>query len=132
MKAAEINGTMHGIWPHLYSKMNMRRKMFRTLWNTRSFVTAYWAYGTNHTYGRIACEGKLHCNDPAHWVYASPWKNVLQWLYLKITDKVLWVIYKLFWSRIIREQFGYSDGYGIWKEKKQEPVRMVTDNSSLP
>jgi radical SAM superfamily enzyme YgiQ (UPF0313 family) len=129
MKAGEITDTMHRIWPHLYSKMNMRRKMFRTLWNTRSFVTAYRVYGTNHVYGRIACEGNLLCDEPSHWVYASPWKNGLQWLYLKFTDKVIWVIYKLFWSRMIKEQYGYSNGYGIWKEKKQEPLSPFTGNS---
>ena len=52
----ELESGMHEIWHNLYNKEAMRRKMFRTLWNTRSFTTAYWTYATNHNYGRMFLE----------------------------------------------------------------------------
>jgi radical SAM superfamily enzyme YgiQ (UPF0313 family) len=118
MTVEEINSTMHQVWPYIYSKFNMRRKMFRTLWNTKRFTTAYWAYGTNHNYGRMVCEGIQLKGGLTSWVYSSTLKNILQWLYLRFTDKVIWLMYKLYWTSIIKEHYGYKDGYGILKRGK--------------
>ncbi|MCX6245557.1 MAG: radical SAM protein [Bacteroidetes bacterium] len=98
MSQDEIESTMHEVWLNLYNKETMRRKMFRTLWNTKSFMTAYWAYASNHNYGRICLEGVPESN-----VAGSGWKNFKHRLYLKFTDKVIWLIYQLVWTRMIRK-----------------------------
>lgn len=120
MTADEINSSMNQVWPYIYSKFNMRRKMFRTLWNTKRFTTAYWAYGTNHNYGRMTCEGLHLQGGITSWVYSSTWKNIMQWLYLKITDKIIWLMYQLYWYKIIREHYGYHDGHGILKSGRED------------
>ncbi len=52
----EMDETMRDIWMSFYNKVTMRRKMFRTLWNTKSFRTAYYTYAASHNYGRIFLE----------------------------------------------------------------------------
>jgi radical SAM superfamily enzyme YgiQ (UPF0313 family) len=101
LNSGEIDSTMRGIWLKLYNKEAMRRKMFRTLWNTKSFTTAYWTYATNHNYGRMFLEG-IDINDPDIVSSGYAWKNLKRKLYLKFTDKVIWLIYQLFWTRMIK------------------------------
>jgi radical SAM superfamily enzyme YgiQ (UPF0313 family) len=98
LKIEEIEATMREIWVNLYNKVAMRRKMFRTLWNTKSFMTAYWAYACNHNYGRIVLE-----NVPARVMAGSSWMNFKRWLYLKYTDIVLWMIYQVVWNKRIKK-----------------------------
>lgn len=100
MTPGEIESAMHEIWLSLYNKEAMRRKMFRTLWNTKSFTTAYWAYATNHNYGRMFFEdiAQTHPNQ----VNANlEWKNRKRSLYLKFTDMVLILIYQFNWKKMI-------------------------------
>jgi hypothetical protein len=66
----------------------------------------------------MVCEGIQIKGGLTNWVYSSTWKNILQWLYLKFTDKVIWLMYKLYWTNIIKEHYGYKDGYGILKRSK--------------
>ena len=102
MSTAEIDSTMREIWINLYSKEAMRRKMFSTLWATKSFTTAYWAYATNHNYGRMLLEGAI-LKKPGDPSRGFSWKNLKRVLYLKITNVVLWFIYQLFWNRMLRK-----------------------------
>ena len=111
MKMGEIESTMHLIWLNLYNKAAMRKKMFRTLWNTRSFMTAYWAYSCNCNYGRMFLEG-VAVDDPDIVISGSSWKKFKRRLYLKFTDKLLWLIYHLFWTRMINQLYGISDKSG--------------------
>jgi radical SAM superfamily enzyme YgiQ (UPF0313 family) len=98
---SEIDSAMHEIWLSLYNKKVMRRKLFRTLWNTRSFVTAYWSYHGIHNYGRIYLENTFL--DHPHLIdYNFEWKNRNRSFFLKSTDKILWLIYRLSWHRIRR------------------------------
>ncbi len=101
MTIGEIDTTMQDIWTNLYDKVAMRRKMFRTLWNTKSFTTAYWAYATNHNYGRMLVDGIYEpgLNNP---VSASSVTNFKRILYLKCTDKIIWLIYQLVWTRMLK------------------------------
>jgi radical SAM superfamily enzyme YgiQ (UPF0313 family) len=101
MSPEDIESTMHEIWPDLYNKETMRRKMFRTLWNTRSFMTAYWSYASNHNYGRMFFEN-FSVTDPNGLNSNFEWKNHKRTLYLKMTDKVIWLLYQLFWTRMIK------------------------------
>ncbi|MCX6247522.1 MAG: radical SAM protein [Bacteroidetes bacterium] len=105
IKIDELESTMHEIWINLYNKEAMRRKMFRTLWNTKSFMTAYWGYACNCNYARMFLEG-VSVNNPNLPVSGSAWKRFKHRLYMKFTDKVLWVIYQLFWTRIINQLYG--------------------------
>jgi radical SAM superfamily enzyme YgiQ (UPF0313 family) len=100
MNHAELESTMNEVYLRLYDKEEMRKKMFRTLWNTKSFMTAYWVYASNHNYGRVCLEGVS--DDPHNGHPGSSWKRIKRKLYLRFTDKVLWFIYQLVWSRIIR------------------------------
>jgi hypothetical protein len=54
------NMRLINFWMSLFNKEAMRRKMFRTLWNTKSFKTAYFAYAANHSYGRMFLEDVFH------------------------------------------------------------------------
>jgi len=98
MIPAEIEKTVHDIWVDLFNKETMRRKMFKTLWNTKSFTTAYWAYASNHNYARVCLEGV-----PDSRVSGSRWRKVRHRFYLKFTDKVIWLIYQLFWTKRIKK-----------------------------
>jgi radical SAM superfamily enzyme YgiQ (UPF0313 family) len=101
MKREEIESSMHQIWMSLFNKEAMRRKMFRTLWNTKSFKTAYFAYAGNHSYGRMFLEDVFHTH-PDGVDTNFEWKNRKRTLYLKITDKVLWLFYQLSWRHIVK------------------------------
>ena len=101
----EMDETMHGIWMSLYNKETMRRKMFRTLWNTKSFRTAYYTYATSHNYGRMFLE-RFFNTDPNGVNDKFEWKNRKRSQYLKITDKVIWLFYQLSWGKITRHSEG--------------------------
>ncbi|MCX6245558.1 MAG: radical SAM protein [Bacteroidetes bacterium] len=98
IKPEEMENAVYEIWLNIYDKAAMRRKMFRTLWNTKSFLTAYWAYAANHNYARINLEGV-----PRPSVSGSAWRVFRNKFYLKFTDMVLWIIYQLVWTRMIRK-----------------------------
>jgi len=83
----------------------MRRKMFRTFWNTKSFRTAYWAYAANHNYGRMFLENIFE-TDPNGVDKNFEWKNRKRPLYLWFTDKVIWLFYQLAWHRMVKRFTG--------------------------
>jgi radical SAM superfamily enzyme YgiQ (UPF0313 family) len=101
----ELNDIMREIWMSLYNKETMRRKMFRTLWNTKSFRTAYYTYATSHNYGRMFLE-RFFKTDPNGVNDKFEWKNRKRTFYLKITDKVIWVFYQLAWNRMVKRFSG--------------------------
>ncbi|MEI7898238.1 MAG: radical SAM protein [bacterium] len=105
MNPAELESAMREIWLSLYNKEAMRRKMFRTLWNTRSFMTAYWAYASNYNYGRMFFEN-ISDSHPDAVDSNFEWKNRKRTIYLKITDKVIWLIYQLTWSEMLKRLSG--------------------------
>jgi radical SAM superfamily enzyme YgiQ (UPF0313 family) len=105
MKREEIESSMHQIWMSLFNKETMRRKMFRTLWNTKSFKTAYFAYAGNHSYGRMFLEDVFHTHPDGVDINFE-WKNRKRTLYLKITDKILWLFYQLSWRHIVKHFAG--------------------------
>ncbi|MEI7727499.1 MAG: radical SAM protein [Bacteroidota bacterium] len=105
MSIGEIESTMHEIWLSLYNKETMRRKMFRTLWNTKSFMTAYWSYASNHNYGRMFFEN-ISVTHPNGVKSNLEWKNRKRTMYLKITDMVVWLIYQLAWTKMIKRLSG--------------------------
>jgi hypothetical protein len=74
--------------------------MFRTLWNTKSFSTAYWTYATGHNYGRMFLERYItkgdEVNEKLEWIHRP------RSFYLKITDRIIWLIYQLAWQRMIK------------------------------
>jgi radical SAM superfamily enzyme YgiQ (UPF0313 family) len=100
MQKEEIESSMHEIWMSIFNKEAMRRQMFRTLWNTKSLKTAYFAYAGNHNYGRMFLEDVFHTH-PDGVDTNFEWKNRPRSLYLKITDKVLWLFYQISWRHIV-------------------------------
>lgn len=92
MSHTQIQEAMTEIWLSLYSKENVRKMLFKTLWQTRSFRTAYWAYGLNHMYSRMFLEGTYHIDARG--------KDIPRSFYLKFTDKVLWLFYLWPWNKI--------------------------------
>lgn len=96
MSHAEIQEEMKHVWLSLYNKDSIRRKMFRTLWNTKSLSAAFWAYTTNHAYGRFMLE-RIIANDTDGVDYHMEWKNRKRSMFLNLTDKILWIFYKLGW-----------------------------------
>jgi radical SAM superfamily enzyme YgiQ (UPF0313 family) len=97
----ELETTMREIWYSLYNKETMRKKMFRTWWNTRSLRTAFWAYSSIHNYGRMFLE-RFFETDPYGINKDFYWKNRERSFYLKFTDAILWIIYQLFWKKTMR------------------------------
>lgn len=98
MSADQIGIEMRNIWLSIYNKESIRRKMLRTLWNTKSLVAAYYAYSTNHTYGRMMLEMYIK-DDPDAVDYNMEWKSKPRSAYLKMTDKLLRIFYLLKWNR---------------------------------
>ncbi len=94
LKANEVKEAMDGIWLSIYRKEAVRRRLFRTIKNTRSFQTAYWAYGLNHMYSRMFLEGRYNIDAKGNGVPRS--------LYLKITDKIVFLLYLFPWHKISR------------------------------
>jgi radical SAM superfamily enzyme YgiQ (UPF0313 family) len=101
----EMESVMRGIWYSLYNKQTMRKKMFRTLWNTRSFMTAYWSYSSIHNYGRMFLE-RFFYTDPEGVSLNFEWKNKKRTFYLKFTDVVIWIFYQLTWSKTVKKFSG--------------------------
>ena len=100
MTREELQSTMKDIWMTIYKKENLRRMMFRTLWNTRNFKAAYWVYGTNHNYGRIALED-LISDEPGGLTRNLTWVDKKRSLYLRLTDLVLRVFYLFYWNKMV-------------------------------
>jgi radical SAM superfamily enzyme YgiQ (UPF0313 family) len=96
---------MHEIWLSLYNKEAMRRKMFRTFWNTKSFRTAYWSYAANHNYGRMFLEN-IFDSDPEGVTRNFEWKNRKRSYFLRITDKVIWLFYQIAWNKMVKRFTG--------------------------
>ncbi len=97
MTTDQIRLVMKEIWLTLYTKEAVRRQLFKTLRQTRSFKTAYWSYGINHTYSRWCLEGVYDID-----ARSDKDKNGKRPLYLRVTDKVLWLMYQLAWRDITR------------------------------
>ena len=72
--------------------------MFRTLWNTKSFKTAYWTYATGHNYGRMFLERFIRNNDRID--EKLEWRNKKRSLFLKVTDLIIWLFYRTAWRSI--------------------------------
>lgn len=97
MSIDEIRSVMQEIWLTLYTKEAVRRQLFKTLWQTRSFKTAYWSYGINHTYSRWCLEGIYDID-----ARSERDKYGKRPIYLRITDKIIWLIYQIAWRDITR------------------------------
>jgi len=93
----EIEQAMRRIWMDLYHKETLRKKMFRTLWNTRSFKTAYRTYATGHNYGRMFLERFIKNGDGIN--EKLEWINKKRSIFLKITDRVIWLLYRIAWQK---------------------------------
>lgn len=100
----ELDSVMREIWMKLYHKESLRRKMFRTLWNTKSFSTAYWTYATGHNYGRMFLERFITNKDEIN--ENLEWRHKKRSLYLKFTDVVIWLIYRIAWQRMVKRFTG--------------------------
>jgi radical SAM superfamily enzyme YgiQ (UPF0313 family) len=101
----ETERIMHRVWLSLYNKETLRKKMFRTLWNTKSFRTAYWAYASNHNYGRMFLE-RFFGTDPEGVNIKLEWKNRRRSFYLKFTDVIIWLFYQLPWKKTLKHISG--------------------------
>lgn len=56
MTAEELQHHMYIIWHKLYNKTAMRKRFLKTLWHTKNFKAALWAYVGNWHYRRIVFE----------------------------------------------------------------------------
>jgi hypothetical protein len=101
----ELDSVMREIWYSLYNKQAMRKKMFRTLWNTKSFKTAYWSYASAHNYGRMFLERFIH-TDPDGLDEKLEWKKKKRSFYLKFTDIIIWLIYQVSWGKTVNRMSG--------------------------
>lgn len=100
----EMADVMKDIWLSLYNKETIRRKMVKSILNTRSLSATYWSYATNHNYGRMMLE-KVIENEPEGVDYNMEWKGRKRSVYLKVTDKLLQLIYLVNWNRMIKDYF---------------------------
>jgi len=64
MTADEMNDFMEEIFVKIYNRRAVRLKFIRSLINTRSFTTAFWAYVSNYNYYRMTLEDKIMTGDP--------------------------------------------------------------------
>jgi len=94
----QIKQAMKEIWLSLYSKEAVRRMLFRTIWQTRNFKAAYWAYGLNHMYSRMFLEGTYNIDDKAKGIHRS--------FYLRWTDQIIRILYLFPWKHISRKFSG--------------------------
>lgn len=78
--------------------------MVKSILNTRSLSATYWSYATNHNYGRMMLE-KVIENEPEGVDYNMEWKGRKRSVYLKVTDKLLQLIYLVNWNRMIKDYF---------------------------
>ena len=100
----EMREVMKDIWISLYKKDTIRRKLMKTIWNTKSLSAAYWTYATNHNYGRMLLEHYIE-NEPGGLNYDMEFKSGKRSRYLKITDRIMILIYKLSWERLLANYF---------------------------
>jgi radical SAM superfamily enzyme YgiQ (UPF0313 family) len=97
----KIDKTMREIWLSLYHKEVIRKKMFRTLLNTRSFRTAYWAYAANHNYGRMFLE-RFFSSAPGGINPGLEWNSLGRSCYLRLTDVIIWLFYRFSWGNLVK------------------------------
>jgi radical SAM superfamily enzyme YgiQ (UPF0313 family) len=100
----EMNEVMKDIWLSLYNKETIRKKMMATIRNTKSLSATYWSYATNHNYGRMMLEKSIE-NEDNGVDYNMEWKNRKRSLYLKVTDRILVLIYFFKWEKLIKNYF---------------------------
>lgn len=105
MKNYEVLENMNEIWMSLYNKEAIRRKLFRTIWNTRCLEAAYWTYSSNHNYGNQSLEEVIK-TDPNGVTTSMEWKNRKRSTYLKVTDFLMWLIYRIKWQKLVKEYGG--------------------------
>ncbi len=101
----ELEKIMQNIYWSMYNKDNFRKMMFKTLWRTRSLKAAYWAYGTNHNYGRMVLENKIN-DKPDGLNNNLEWNSGKRSLYLKLTDYVLMLFYAISWNKLQKQLIG--------------------------
>jgi radical SAM superfamily enzyme YgiQ (UPF0313 family) len=98
LSIAQISKAMEEIWLSLYGKEPVRRRLFRTLWQTKNFKTSYWSYGINHAYSRMCLEGIYNIDKDSIGKTRSR--------YLKFTDKAVWILYQFAWKGITKSFAG--------------------------
>jgi radical SAM superfamily enzyme YgiQ (UPF0313 family) len=64
LTASEMDAFMEEIFVKAYNRSTVRWKFIRSLLNTRSFTTAYWAYVSNYNYYRMTLESRIMGGDP--------------------------------------------------------------------
>jgi hypothetical protein len=100
MSAARLKELMLQVNRSLYCKENLRRRMFKTLWRTRSFIAAYQAYSYNFTYGRMGLEEEIYQDTIKEGLNMNlEWKNRPRSKYLNRTDWIIALFYKTVWRR---------------------------------
>ncbi len=83
----------------LFCKENLRKRMFRTLWYTKSFTAAYQSYAYNCTYGRMGLEDEIYDDTKEGLNFNLEWKNRPRSKYLNRTDWIIVIFYHTFWRR---------------------------------
>ncbi|HPE86252.1 MAG: radical SAM protein [Bacteroidales bacterium] len=100
MTADRLKELMLQVNRSLYCKENLRRRMFKTLWRTRSFIAAYQAYSYNFTYGRMGLEEEIYQDTIKEGLNMNlEWKNRPRSKYLNRTDWIIALFYKTVWRR---------------------------------
>lgn len=83
----------------LFNKDSLRRRMFKTLFRTRSFTAAYHAYAYNFTYGRMGLEVEINDDSMDGLNDKLEWKNRPRSKYLKSTDWIIALFYQTVWRK---------------------------------
>jgi len=64
MSSSEMKTTMEEMFVRMYNRKTIRKMFIRSLFNTRSLTTAYWAYVSNYNYYRMVLEDRIMAGDP--------------------------------------------------------------------
>lgn len=97
--ALRLTELMRDINRDLFNKENLRRRMFRTLWNTKSFTAAYHSYAYNYTYGRLGLENEVFNDTPDGLNFNLEWKNKPVSKYIKRTNWIIAIFYQTVWRK---------------------------------
>ncbi len=103
----EMKNAMQDIYVSVYNKKALRKRMFKTLWATKSFESAYLAYTLDYDTSRMVIPGSVKNGDPIlkgrvideNYQVVDP----IPCTYMRFTNFILRFIYLFKWNPIVKK-----------------------------
>ncbi|MDD3739295.1 MAG: radical SAM protein [Lentimicrobiaceae bacterium] len=75
MSGEEMINVMDDVWHSIYNRRTARKKFIRTFINTKSLVTAIWAYSSIYSYYNIVFEREILAKNPKYYKWLKKYSK---------------------------------------------------------